>query len=555
MPSSIIIKASDNIGTFLASTSSLEPGYGRTQDDANHQITLTFNSNNTNPVVSLARDPATGDYLENSLMLEINWVSNRRQVAFVVHDDAYGCEWTINGQKLTLSRPSVQVTNGSTIYAKSLRNAGSVPTQTATKVRIRGYWQTNTSPESNTGCYNKPSIIQIGTEYLIDWHAPDLSSYSASQKPKILGYMIIYWKGDWGASDGVTGIGSIRMVDGDTTSYVSNADWWSGCEGHHLKHTVFTIYDKGISPKISQVITECTSERPTNHAGTGNGNSVKNYSNYSKIDSNDTTQLCKTSFYLEDGTTYVKIGDENYSSYQVSGSKVVPPSGSSWIPTGYKLDGWYQKTGSGSWGSTLLTNAQVSNITIGTQDLSFKAKLSLIEYTVTWKNYDGSVLKTETVTYGTVPSYSGTTPTKTEAGYNNTFSGWSPQPRSASANISYTAQFTRSIITYNIIYVLNNDNVENNNPSTYTIESNTIYLNEPYCPNYIFLGWYPNAVIPAGSTGDKVFTAEWKYAYKHIWISTGSQWERGIPWVFDGQEWRKAKSVYLLDEEWKEASY
>ena len=31
-------------------------------------------------------------------------------------------------------------------------------------------------------------------------------------------------------------------------------------------------------------------------------------------------------------------------------------------------------------------------------------------YTVTWKNYDDSVLKTDTVEYGTVPTYTGETP-------------------------------------------------------------------------------------------------------------------------------------------------
>ena len=51
------------------------------------------------------------------------------------------------------------------------------------------------------------------------------------------------------------------------------------------------------------------------------------------------------------------------------------------------------------------------------------------EYTITWKDGNGNTLKTEEVAYGTTPSYSGTTPTKTAtAQYTYTFNGtWSPE--------------------------------------------------------------------------------------------------------------------------------
>lgn len=428
MASTLTVKDSDNLCTFLASTSTVSPSYNATANDSNHSITLSFATDNTNPVISLAKDPSTGNYLENSLMVEINW-AGRHQTVILVHPDAYGVEWTVGGTKLTRSTPSKQITSGSTIYAKSLRQAGAVPTQTATKVRIRGYWQTNTYPESTTGCYNKPSIIQVGVKYTVDWAEPDLSSYSASNKPVILGYMVVYWKGNWGASDGVTGIGDSVMVAPDVTSLTSNANWWSGVNGHHLKHTVFTIYNKGISPAISTAKAECLTERPTSSAGSGTGASVKNYSHYSKFDNSDTTQLYQVGFYLENGTSPVVVNNSDFISYQVAGSKVVTPTGSSWIPTNYHLSGWYRKDGTGSWQTTLLTNSAVKNIAVN-NNIYFKAKFDPNTVNIVFKpNYpSGSSGSGTDVTkswmIGSSQSLPAAPATPTKTGYTVTFAGW-----------------------------------------------------------------------------------------------------------------------------------
>lgn len=65
-------------------------------------------------------------------------------------------------------------------------------------------------------------------------------------------------------------------------------------------------------------------------------------------------------------------------------------------------------------------------------------------YTVTWKNWDGTVLAEDTVEEGVVPEYSGSTPTKPEDGsYTYEFSGWDPEPAAADDNVTYTAQFTQ----------------------------------------------------------------------------------------------------------------
>ncbi|MGI6787668.1 MAG: leucine-rich repeat domain-containing protein [Acholeplasmataceae bacterium] len=61
-------------------------------------------------------------------------------------------------------------------------------------------------------------------------------------------------------------------------------------------------------------------------------------------------------------------------------------------------------------------------------------------YTVTWKNYDGTILKTdENVASGTIPEYNGQTPTK-PGGY--IFIGWSPELSAVVGNVVYTATFS-----------------------------------------------------------------------------------------------------------------
>ena len=70
-------------------------------------------------------------------------------------------------------------------------------------------------------------------------------------------------------------------------------------------------------------------------------------------------------------------------------------------------------------------------------------------YTITWKDGDGRVLKTESVEKGIVPKYTGITPTKAStAEYEYTFNNtWSPVVVAATQDQTYTAQFNSTTRT------------------------------------------------------------------------------------------------------------
>ena len=63
-----------------------------------------------------------------------------------------------------------------------------------------------------------------------------------------------------------------------------------------------------------------------------------------------------------------------------------------------------------------------------------------VKATVTFKNWDGTVLQSDKVSYGEMPVYTGETPTKD--GYE--FTGWSPALGKVTKDVTYTAQFAKN---------------------------------------------------------------------------------------------------------------
>ena len=130
---------------------------------------------------------------------------------------------------------------------------------------------------------------------------------------------------------------------------------------------------------------------------------------------------------------------------------------------------------------------------------------------------------------------------------NYTFTGWNtmsdgsgtfyrdeaniyPLTETDQAEITLYAMWKDSAVTdYTITYFLNATNVQNDNPTAYTNNSDTITLKDPIREGYTFLGWFSDkeltqqvTEIAKGSTGNITLYAHWKRAdaCEHEWIQT-----------------------------------
>ena len=187
--------------------------------------------------------------------------------------------------------------------------------------------------------------------------------------------------------------------------------------------------------------------------------------------------------------------------------------------TGYTFTGW---------SGTDLTGEDNLTVTIpagSTGDRSYTAHWSLNTYSITY-DLDGGTASGNPDFY-TVESSTITLNPPTRTGY--TFIGWSGTDLSGSDNLtvtiptgsignrSYTAHW--SLNTYSITYDLDGGTAFGN-PDSYTVESAAIMLNEPTKAGYVFTGWSGTdlvgednltVTIPAGSIGDRCYTAHWEF--------------------------------------------
>ena len=82
---------------------------------------------------------------------------------------------------------------------------------------------------------------------------------------------------------------------------------------------------------------------------------------------------------------------------------------------------------------------------------NYAASFAPNEYTIIFVNEDGTELQKSLFAYGTMPAYTGPTPTKpASAQHNYTFAGWSPALATVIGNATYTATYTTSVNNYTL---------------------------------------------------------------------------------------------------------
>ena len=131
------------------------------------------------------------------------------------------------------------------------------------------------------------------------------------------------------------------------------------------------------------------------------------------------------------------------------------------------------------------------------------------KYTITWKNWDGTLIATENgdaegyeVTYGTMAEFLGTNPTREATiDYTYDFTGWSPALGPVTSDVTYTATFEQKNRMYTITF---------RNEGGTLIETQFLKHNDvPVCENMPTkightLIWSPAI---AAVTGDATYTA------------------------------------------------
>ena len=184
--------------------------------------------------------------------------------------------------------------------------------------------------------------------------------------------------------------------------------------------------------------------------------------------------------------TFDSDGGTEIASVQVEkGKKITKPEDPS--KEHYVFDGWYLEDTEWIFESDTVT-----------KNTALTAKWTPEVYSVTLKNYDGTVLATENVSYGSIPQYSATPEKPSDAQYTYAFSKWVDEAGNDASlsnidkNVTLTATFTPTLRSYKIIFkngeqVLKEDDVNYGTLPAAPTETPTKEADAQY--TYTFKGW------------------------------------------------------------------
>lgn len=178
-------------------------------------------------------------------------------------------------------------------------------------------------------------------------------------------------------------------------------------------------------------------------------------------------------------------------------------------------------------------------VTMPAEDVTIEATTTIKTFTVTWVDYDGTVLEIdENVPYGSDPEFNGATPTRAADNYNTyTFAKWGPNDvTTIKEDVTFMAAYTATPIVY-IVTFLDGETVLTD------LQQNVGYGDEITLPvlentaEQVFLGWQDaDGIYEGGSswivTGSQTFTAVWEAETYTLTVSvlvTGDLVELTVP--------------------------
>jgi|GEM_PF-1167965 len=128
-------------------------------------------------------------------------------------------------------------------------------------------------------------------------------------------------------------------------------------------------------------------------------------------------------------------------------------------------------------------------------------------YTVTFNDYDGTLLYETSVLEGTIPEYAKSNPTRAkDANYKYIFRGWSPNLEKVTKDATYTAQYSKEDLPYSISFDLNGGSSISELKSFKTDEiTKEDFVYNITKQKYAFRGWSYNGQIVFNKNGEKVY--------------------------------------------------
>ena len=190
--------------------------------------------------------------------------------------------------------------------------------------------------------------------------------------------------------------------------------------------------------------------------------------------------------------------------------EIILPSASS---TNYDFLGWdVISVENGNWTKTHYDAGEKLSGVYG--NVKLQAKWGIKQFTVTWKNWDGTVLETDTVSYGATPEYNQSSfPTKAkDAQYTYTFDDWDKNTKlPVTKDIIFTAQYTSTINSYTVRWLNYDDSLIFEETYEYGEtpvfdRANPVRTDSTGMYTYTFTGWSPEIDVVKG---DATYTAQY----------------------------------------------